>query len=444
MVHVSTIGSDTLGDGSQEHPFRTIQKGISTAWWDSDTILVERGTYKENLDFSRKNIMLASHYIFDGMESTIESTIIRRGSSSFPVVSFTRGEDSTAVLCGFTITDSRTKSAVYCVSSGPTIMHNVFVDNCTTYSAEQPVIKCYGSSARIIRNLIHNNGTTGIELVSWNNVQVTNNTISHNKGGIDVWLTQESIPVIKNNIVAYNDEYGIYTWGGENSYFGYNDVWWNDSNYANYSGMLRDQTGINGNISADPLFADTSLGDYHLTIYSPCIDVGDPLSPRDPDGSIADIGAYYYPQQWNKSLWHVATSGCDTCDGSPSCPLATIRRGIELAYVGDTVLIHPGNYVENVNFRGKKILLGSEFILDGDTSKISQSVIDGSNPNHPDTCSVVLFCSGEDSTSKLVGFTLRNGTGSHVASIGDPTAKCGGGVCCYLHSSPTISNNIIE
>jgi len=28
---------------------------------------------------------------------------------------------------------------------------------------------------------------------------------------------------------------------------------------------------------------------------SPCIDAGDPSLPLDPDGSVADIGAYYYP-----------------------------------------------------------------------------------------------------------------------------------------------------
>jgi predicted outer membrane repeat protein len=63
------------------------------------------------------------------------------------------------------------------------------------------------------------------------------------------------------------------------------------------------QTNTNGdscdvyqNIFLDPLFADTAAGDYHLTANSPCIDAGDPASPRDPDGTVADIGAYYFPQ----------------------------------------------------------------------------------------------------------------------------------------------------
>jgi hypothetical protein len=49
------------------------------------------------------------------------------------------------------------------------------------------------------------------------------------------------------------------------------------------------------NIYRDPMFADTSNRDYHLTEGSPCIDAGDPSLPHDPDGTVADIGAFYYP-----------------------------------------------------------------------------------------------------------------------------------------------------
>jgi len=62
-------------------------------------------------------------------------------------------------------------------------------------------------------------------------------------------------------------------------------------------------TNLNGdscdaffNIFLDPLFVDPTIGDYHLQSTSPCIDAGDPNSPRDPDSTIADIGAFYFHQ----------------------------------------------------------------------------------------------------------------------------------------------------
>ncbi len=40
---------------------------------------------------------------------------------------------------------------------------------------------------------------------------------------------------------------------------------------GNYGGTLADQTGINGNISADPLFCDAPGGEYTLDALSPCL-----------------------------------------------------------------------------------------------------------------------------------------------------------------------------
>lgn len=47
-------------------------------------------------------------------------------------------------------------------------------------------------------------------------------------------------------------------------------------------------------IEEDPNFVDLQNGNYNLAYGSPAIDAGDPISQYDPDGTITDIGAYYY------------------------------------------------------------------------------------------------------------------------------------------------------
>ncbi|TKJ42558.1 hypothetical protein CEE37_02395 [candidate division LCP-89 bacterium B3_LCP] len=61
--------------------------------------------------------------------------------------------------------------------------------------------------------------------------------------------------------------------------------------FFNYSCIEGGMTGT-GNITDDPMFTD----DYSLQWGSPCIDTGDPLSAYDPDGTIADMGAYPFDQ----------------------------------------------------------------------------------------------------------------------------------------------------
>jgi hypothetical protein len=49
-----------------------------------------------------------------------------------------------------------------------------------------------------------------------------------------------------------------------------------------------------GAISEDPLFVGTSPFSFRLTGDSPCIDTGDPSGSLDPDGSLPDMGAYFF------------------------------------------------------------------------------------------------------------------------------------------------------
>jgi len=70
--------------------------------------------------------------------------------------------------------------------------------------------------------------------------------------------------------------------------------------YAAWTGLRFSdvQGGAAGAGSFDrfPGLVDPGRGDVRLGPSSPCIDRGDPASPRDPDGTRADVGALYRPQ----------------------------------------------------------------------------------------------------------------------------------------------------
>lgn len=119
---------------------------------------------------------------------------------------------------------------------------------------------------------------------------------------------------------------------------------------------------------------------------------------------------------------------------------SSIQKGIDKAVDGDTILVAPGTYHENIDFLGKKIVLASHFILKGDTTIISKTILDGSKPEKKDSASVVKFISGEDSSSVIVGFTIQNGSGVLILK---PNGYGGGGIICKS-SSPKIIQNVIK
>ena len=129
--------------------------------------------------------------------------------------------------------------------------------------------------------------------------------------------------------------------------------------------------------------------------------------------------------------WHVATNGSDTTgNGSEAQPFATIQHGIDAASPGDTVLVHPGVYRENINFNGKNITVGSLFITTGEEDYILQTVIDGNRNGR-----VVTFVNGEVASAKLSGFTITNG---YAKGVSEPESYGGGIYTRY--SSPTLTH----
>jgi len=138
----------------------------------------------------------------------------------------------------------------------------------------------------------------------------------------------------------------------------------------------------------------------------------------------------------------------------PSTDYPTIQSAINACPAGDTVLVQPEEYVENLNFFGKNIVVGSLFLTTNDTMYIGQTILNGNNNILNQGC-VVLFVNGENESAQLTGFTISGGyysggggiqcafnsspSLSHLVITGN-TAGNGGGIYCFDHANPVISD----
>src|SRR5258708_17615047 len=104
----------------------------------------------------------------------------------------------------------------------------------------------------------------------------------------------------------------------------------------------------------------------------------------------------------------------------------TIQAGINAANNGDTVLVSPGTYYENIDFLGKAITVTS-------SGRPASTTIDGGNR---EGLAVAAFKSQELRTSVLSGFTIKHG--------GTQTATSHASGVDYIHAAPpTIQHHIV-
>jgi hypothetical protein len=221
-------------------------------------------------------------------------------------------------------------------------------------------------------------------------------------GNIAVW--NGSAPRIINTIIAdaLNAE-GVFAYCAD-PVFECCDAWNNAG--GNYVGV-DDPTGINGNISADPMFCNPANSDFTLHRLSPC------AAENHPECGL--IGAY-----------PVACGGyVVNPDGTGDLP--TIQAAVDACVDGDVIDLTDGVFAgaenRDIDFRGKAIIVRSQC---GDPAACIIDCEGSAEDPHRGFC----FHSGETSQSVVQGVTI---TGGYAPG----PSHCGGAVYCD-GSSPSF------
>ncbi len=184
-----------------------------------------------------------------------------------------------------------------------------------------------GSAATLERSVISGNtaafgGGVAIEGVGGNNnttPTLDNVIIDHNTAtdtGGAIWADGAMTVFLARCTLAHNtavETGGVFlTFVNEGGRLEFDDsiVWDNSGDQIRFGGGgsevlvrwsdVQGGFGGAGNIDTDPRFINGAAGVYGLLSDSPCIDVGSPASPLDPDGSDPDMGAVPY-DEWTRA-----------------------------------------------------------------------------------------------------------------------------------------------
>ena len=337
--------------------YRRIQEAIDDPnTLDGHELIAQSDSwYFENIDFKGKKVLLRSGDVNNPGDPNIwpENTYISGRAGSSSVVTFENGEDATAVLKGFTITEGYASEAppsygglgggVYCNGTSPTITDCIItanrahwlgggiccfqadasITNCTisnnTADYYAGGIFCYDctpliKNCLIIDNIAESDDGGGIAC-SDASPTITNCTIAGNRAsdydgvGGGVYCEDGSDPVVINSIFSGNRDSAIYEYDGasdpnvtyclfynnpDGDYYDCDTDTVYDVNSADPNNVLADSNNLDG----DPLFVPGRLGNYYLSNYhaGQILDadgkVVDPLvNPEDANSPAIDAGS---------------------------------------------------------------------------------------------------------------------------------------------------------
>lgn len=214
-IHVSPLGSDSTGDGSDTNPFRTIQKGIQWSV-DGDTVLLADGSYFGGAEILGRSIVVASRFIRDNDSSHIEQTLLDGAGITIPGLQWPRSENE---IVGFTISNCD-GSGIYVGSGHQVIRYCNVTDNDVGTGAGIYIDRHHGGypSADILFTEIARNSGEGVHIANPPQSSLISCLIVDNGGtGLTVaqdWLTlrqpESTQPIVLDCKIIGNSGTGIY------------------------------------------------------------------------------------------------------------------------------------------------------------------------------------------------------------------------------------------
>ncbi|MCP4582129.1 MAG: T9SS type A sorting domain-containing protein [candidate division Zixibacteria bacterium] len=232
--------------------FQSIQQGIIAAD-DGDTVLVQPGTYYENISIRNIDILLTSTYLLNQDTASILTTIID-GAGNGSVVNAYQMPDSGTIICGFTIQNGRNVrgGGIFMANADITVCHNIIKNNQAVSDGGQYAygggIYCLDCSPVISENIITYN---------------TSEYFPYKDGFGGGICCNNANALIVNNQITYNTASGITSGGGgfyainSNPEMGYNVL---TENISNWGGAIFYDSNCNGSIYRNLIFANYGGG----------------------------------------------------------------------------------------------------------------------------------------------------------------------------------------
>jgi len=419
--------------------FSTIQNGVDIAE-EGDTVLVDKGVYNEQVKLREKNIVLKGNSDF---ESTILDGEIFADKDSSSLIYIYLGENNSTVIQNFTIKNGngtyinkyrkRQGGAVHCTNSSFTLKNCKIIDN-SGYEggalyyelSSSQIINCrfeqnyagYGGgsvyaifSDILIENchFINNESDRfgGGVFGKFSTYNISRTIMSGNKasngGAIYSNTVNINFSTIINNVATAGAGGGIFCTDGfiGNSiiYFNnkssnnnqiYLDYWLVEGNFTiEYCDIQNNWEG-QGNFDFNPLLNNTC---YALLNNSPCIDKANPESELDPDGTRADIGAFYYNQNPNRITSPIILQFTEVNIGTNTTKPIIVTNIYDSQLELNKIDLHSDNFSYRYN--------GSFLLAPGESSKIEVTFSPSSNISYQD--SIIIYSNLDTNTVYLRG-----------------------------------------